>query len=109
MFWLFKDPLVMMKKIMSWLFKDLIVAVVLLNFDHAQSINQSINPEKIKLLQINFFYKKTINKTFMYVAPTIAPLIVQNFKNNLITDPEFWRCVIFGSRVAHLPWIKIFW
>ena len=28
----------------------------------------------------------------MYVAPTIAPLIVQNLKNNLITDPEFGRC-----------------
>ena len=45
----------------------------------------------------------------MYVAPTIAPLIVQNLKNNLITDPEFGRCVIFVSRMAHLPGIIFFW
>ena len=37
MFWLFKDPAVIMKVIMSWLFKDPIVTVAWLNFDHAQS------------------------------------------------------------------------
>ena len=34
---LFKDPVVIMKEIMSWLFKDPIVTVAWLNFDHAQS------------------------------------------------------------------------
>ena len=34
---LFKDPVVIMKEIMSWLFKDPIVTVAWLSFDHAQS------------------------------------------------------------------------
>ena len=37
MFWLFKDPAVMMNEIMSWLLKDPIVTKAWLNFDHAQS------------------------------------------------------------------------
>ena len=57
MFWLFKDPLVMMKKILSWLLKDLIVTVPLLNFDNAQSINQSW---KDQIALNKFFYQKTI-------------------------------------------------
>ena len=36
MSWLFKDPVVIMKKIMSWLFKDPINSG-LAQFDHAQS------------------------------------------------------------------------
>ena len=34
--WLFKDPVVIMKEIMSWLFKDPINSG-LAHFDHAQS------------------------------------------------------------------------
>ena len=30
--------------------------------------------------------------------------ILQNFKIILRTDPEFWWCAIFGSRMAHLFW-----
>ena len=36
MSWLFKDPVVIMKEIMSWLFKDLI-NIELAQFDHDQS------------------------------------------------------------------------
>ena len=37
--WLFKDPLVIMKEIMSWLFKDPINSS-LAQFDHAKSNNK---------------------------------------------------------------------
>ena len=43
-----------MKEIMSWLFKDPIVTVAKLNFDHALS-NSKKSPKKIKLLQMDFF------------------------------------------------------
>ena len=36
MAWMFKDPAVIMKEMMSWLFKDLINSG-LAQFDHAQS------------------------------------------------------------------------
>ena len=35
--WLFKDSVVIRKEIMSWFFKDPIVTVAWLNFDHTQS------------------------------------------------------------------------
>ena len=52
---MFKDPVVMMKKIMSWLFKGPINSG-LAQFDHTQS-NSKKWPKKIKLPQINFFLK----------------------------------------------------
>ena len=48
MFWMFKDPVVIMKEIMFWLFKDPIVTVAWLNFDQAQSNSKKL-PKKIKL------------------------------------------------------------
>ena len=36
MSWLFKDLVVLMKKIISWLFKDPIAAVAWLSFDQTQ-------------------------------------------------------------------------
>ena len=42
MFWLFKDPVVIMKVIMSWLFKDSIVTVDWLTFNHAQSNSKKL-------------------------------------------------------------------
>ena len=61
MSWLFKDPLVIMKEIMSSLFKGLIVTVAYLNFNHAQS-NSKKRPKKIKLPQMNFILKKQLKK-----------------------------------------------
>ena len=46
---MFKDPVVIMKEIMSWLFKDPINSG-LAQFDHAQSNSK-------KLLQMKFFSK----------------------------------------------------
>ena len=65
MFWLFKDPAVIIKEIMSWLFKDLTVTVALLNFDHAQP-NSKKWPKRIKLPKMIFFWKTT-NKILMYL------------------------------------------
>ena len=51
MSWLFKDPVVIIKKILSWLFKDPIVTVIGLNIDYAQS-NSKKWPEKIELQRL---------------------------------------------------------
>ena len=39
----------------------------------------------------------------------LAPFILQNFKKILRADPELWGCAIFGPKMAHLSWTKIFW
>ena len=80
MSWLFKDPVVIMKEIISWLFKDPINCG-LTQFDHAQS-----NCPKW------FFSRKTPYKISMYL---LAPFILQNFLKNLRADPELWGCAIF--------------
>ena len=85
MYWLFKDPVVIMKEIMSWLFKDPVVTVAWLIFDHAQS-NSKKWPKNITLPQIKFFLKKQLsNKIFIYL---LAPSILQIFKKILRADPE---------------------
>ena len=104
MHWLLKDPVVIMKEIMFWLFKDSIAAVAWLNFDHAQS-NSKKWPKKIKLPQMTFFSWKTTNKIFMYL---LAPFALQDFLKILRADPELWGCVIFGPKVTHLSWTKFF-
>ena len=91
--WLFKNPnhvlsvqgnhVVIMKvvimKEMPWLFKDPIVTVAWLNFDHVQSnskkmvYNYQIAPNEI-------FSWYTTNKIFMYL---LDPFILQNFKKFL--------------------------
>ena len=55
--WLFKDPVVIMKEIMYWLFKD---PVAWLNFDHAQSNNSKKWPKgwKDQIAPNEFFLKK---------------------------------------------------
>ena len=61
MSWLFKDAVENMKEIMSWLFKNPIVAVAWLNFEHAQS-NSKKWPKKIKLLVMRFLLEKQLIK-----------------------------------------------
>ena len=62
MSWLFKDPVVIMKEIMSWLFKDLINSG-LTQFDHAQSNSKNgLKAKKIKLPQMNFSLQKQLTK-----------------------------------------------
>ena len=106
MSWIFKDPVVIMKEIMSWLFKGPIYSG-LVQFDHAKSNSKNgLRAKKIKFPHMNFFSKKTANKISMYL---LAPFILQNFKKIIRTDPELWGCAIFGLKMAHLPWTKLFW
>ena len=57
MSWMFKDLVVIMKDIMSWLFKDPKVTVAWLNLTHAQSNSKKL-PKKIILPQVKFFLEK---------------------------------------------------
>ena len=52
------------------------------------------------------FSWKAINKIFMYLW---APFIVQNLKSIFRANLEFLGCVIFGSKMTHLPWTNLFW
>ena len=38
----------------------------------------------------------------------LAPFILQNFKKILRADPDLWGCAIFGPKMTHLTWTKIF-
>ena len=100
--WLFKDPVVIMNEIMSWLFKVPINSG-LDQFDHAQS-NSKKWPKgyKDQIAPNDFFSRKTTNKIFMYL---LAPSILQNLKKNLTADPELWVCAQNGPFVLN----KIFW
>ena len=40
------------------------------------------------------------NKIFMYL---LDPFIEQNFKKIIRVDPKFSQCIIFGTKMAHLP------
>ena len=97
MSWLFKDSVVITKEIMSWL----------LNSGLAQfqpfPIKSKKSPKKIKLSLMNFFLKN--NKTLMYLS---ALFIVQNLRKVLRANPELRGCAIFGPKIRHLPWTKIF-
>ena len=83
---LLKDPVVIMKEIMSWLFKDLINSK-LAQIDHGQSTAKN-GPKAKKITLPQFF-------------------ILQNFKKILRADPELW-CAIFRTRMAHLFWAIFF-
>ena len=62
MSWLFTDPVVIMKEIMPWLFKDPINSG-LAQFDHPQSnVKNGLKAEKIKLPQMNFALEKQLMK-----------------------------------------------
>ena len=87
-FWLVKDPVEIMKEIMSWLFTDPINSG-LAQFDRVQSNS-----------------KKTTNKIFIYL---LAPFIQQKKFKNVRADPELWGCAIFLPKMAHLSRTKIFW
>ena len=59
MSWLFKDPVVIMKEIMPWLFKDLINSG-LAQFDHAQSNSKKWPKNEMNQIAPNeFFSRKT--------------------------------------------------
>ena len=82
---MFKDPVVIMKEIMSWLFKDPINSGLLSLTMPNQTVKNGLKAKKIKLPQMNFFSRKATDKIFMYL---LAPLILQNFKKTLRVDQE---------------------
>ena len=110
MLWLYKDPVVIMKKIMFWLFKDLINSG-LAQFDLAKS-NSKKWPKgwKNQIAPNEFCSRKgtkkapfilqnicKINLSYYFCLP-IGPFHCAKFKRILTTDPELWRCTI-GAKV----------
>ena len=81
MSWL-KDPVVIMKEIMPWLFKDTINSAWLNLTMANQTVKNGLKDKKINLPQ--FF-------------------ILQNFKKIIRADLELLGCAIFGPRMAHFP------
>ena len=52
------------------------------------------------------FFGNTIKILFVHL---LAPFLVQNFKQIIRTDPELRQHIIFGTEMAQLPWMIIFW
>ena len=94
--WQFTDPVVIMKKSMSWLFKDLIVTAAWINFDQAESNHKN------GLKRSNYpnwsFFQRTTHKIFMYI---LVAFILQFFKNIPRADLELWRYAIFQPKITH--------
>ena len=60
MTWLFKDPIAIMKEIMSWLLRiQLTVAWLNLTIPN-QTVKNGLKAKKIKLTQMNFSLKKQL-------------------------------------------------
>ena len=95
-----------MKEIMPCLRIELTVAW-LNSIMPNQTVKKGLKAKKIKLPQMIFFLKKKkTNKIFKYL---LATFILQNFKNILRADPELSGCAIFGPKMAHLSYTKLFW
>ena len=106
MSWLFKDPVVIMKEIISWLFKDPVNSG-LAQFDHAQSNSKKWpKGEKDQIAPNQFCYRKKTNKIFIYLS---APFILQNFYEKILELIQSYEGVHhFWDQTAHLSWIKFF-
>ena len=67
MSWLFKDPAVIVKVIISSLLKDPILTVTWLNFNHAQSNSKKwLQGEKDQIAKNEIFSKKTVKFSCTY-------------------------------------------
>ena len=75
MSWLFKDPVVIMKKIMSWLFKDPIKWPRLKN----QTVKSGLKAEKFKLPQMNFALEKELKRPLSFCKIFIKKILVITF------------------------------
>ena len=104
MSWLFKDPAVIMKEIMSCLRIQLTVAWLNLTIPN-QTVKNDPKAKEIKLNQMNFFLKKQLTK----FSCTYWPLsFCKIFKKILRANPELWECAIFGTKMANLSRTKHF-
>ena len=93
MFWLLKDPAVIMREIMPALFKDPTVTVAWIDFDYTQS-NSKKCPKKIKLLQMRFFLEKLLIK----FSCTSWPLSLCKIFKKTVADQKLWGWTIFGLK-----------
>ena len=98
MSWLFKDPVVIMKEIISWLFKDPVNSG-LAQFDHAQS-NSKKWPKGYKDQMNKIFLVKTIIITFIYL---LALFIVQNLKKFLQQIQSYEDAPFLGPKWSICP------
>ena len=105
MSWLFKDPVVIMTEIVSWLFRVQLTVTWLNLTMPNQTVKIGLKAKNIKFRQRIFFSKRG-NKIFMHLW---APFILQNFKKILTADPESWECATFRPKTVHLSWKKFFW
>ena len=102
-----------------------------------QTVKNGLQDTKIKLPQINFFFKKQLIKFsctywllsfwkilknsfsyeqnflgtnhYYYFHLPIGPFHCAKFKKILTADPELWGCAIFGPKMVHLPQTNFFW
>ena len=72
---MFRDPVVIMKEIMSWLFKDPINSDLLNLTLPNQPVKNSLKAKKIKLPPNDFFSRKTPNKSFMYLLTPLCKIL----------------------------------
>ena len=91
--WLFQYPIVIMKEIMPWLFKDSRVTVVWFNFDYVQS-NSKKRPKKIKFHQIIFFLEKQL----LNFAFTYQPLSLCKIKKKILEPIQSYEDMPFSGR-----------
>ena len=79
MSWLFKDPVVIMKEIMSWPLKDPINSSLFNLTMPNQTIKNGIKAKKDQITPNEIFSLKITNKIFMSL---LAPFILQIKKNS---------------------------
>ena len=101
---MFKDPVVILKEIMSLLFKDPIT-VTQLNFDHAQS-NSRKRSKKIKSPQINFICKKQLIKCSCTYQPHSFCKMLKNF---LEPNQSYEDVPFLGPKQSNLSSTIFFW
>ena len=92
MFWLFKNPVVSMKEIMSWI--EIHSKSGLTQFQPLSNQTVKNGLKRSNCPKWNFSRKIT-NKTFMYLS---ANFILQNLFKNLTVDLELWGCAIFSAQ-----------
>ena len=98
---MFKDPVVIMKELTSWLLRIQLTVTWLNLTMPSQTVKNSLKAKKIKFPQINSFLEKQLIKfscTYWHLS------FCKIFKKLLRVDPELWGCAIFGPKISH--WYK---
>ena len=124
MFWVFKDPnhvllkdpVSIMKEIMSWMFKDPIVKVAWFNFD-CDHWNRKNWPKKIKFPQMNFFLQKQlITFSCTYYPLSFCKILkkffqpIQSYVDVPFLGPKWPICleqIFFGEKIINIIFIYL--